>query len=598
MGHRDDDHALATYDALVDKVASDSMNLTELRAPRLTGNSLKIFAKLLRAPVLGPAILRKIKSDNRMIQVRELAATLRLQPLYYPLSMPSSALLAQHSTRAHAYSLQALATMEQATPSLAFHRYTAADYVGKYTSGAITPLQAITAVLNAIDDSNRREMPLRAFIQVHTDAALEDARASTARYRAGAPLGPLDGVPIAVKDEIEVQGYMTTFGTSFLGSVNGVATVDCLPVARLRAAGAIIVGKTNMHEFGAGCFGINIHHGTARNPFNENHMTGGSSSGSAAAVAAGLVPIAIGCDGGGSVRIPAGLCGVVGLKATYMRIPYDFHGCPSLSNVGPLAGTVQDAALAYAVMAGSDAGHPMSVHQPPLYLSTSPVADDLGHLRVGIYPDYLVGTDAEIVTAFHAQVAHLQARGATIVHIKLPNLQAIHFGHNMTILTEMAQATDVHYRRIREFSADVQINLELARSALSSIDFLAAQRVRAYATNMLRDVFDAVDVLVTPTTSILAPRLEPDVFKAGLSQLELTTGLMKYMVLGNFVGVPGIAVPIGLSSGGLPMSLQLQAAHWHEDTIVQLARLFESLNPMPPPPVYYAPLDNTPTDAH
>ncbi|KDO34205.1 hypothetical protein SPRG_22072 [Saprolegnia parasitica CBS 223.65] len=517
MGRRDDEHTLATYDVLLEKVAGDSMNLTELRAPRLTGNSLKVFAKLLRVPVLGPTILRKIKLDNRMIQVRELAATVRMQPLYYPLCMPSSSLLAQHTAHARAYSLQALAAMEHPQKSLAFHCYTAADYV-------------------------------------HADAALENAIASTARYRAGATLGPLHGVPIAVKDEIEDEGYPTTFGTSFLGSVHGVAPVDCFSVARLRAAGAIIVGKTNMHAFGAGCFGINIHHGTAPNP------------GSAAA---GLVPIAIGCDGGGSVRIPSSLCGIVGLKATYVRIPYDFHGCPSLSKVGPLAASVHDAALAYTIMAGSDAGHHhMSLYQPPLYLSTSPFATDLGHLRVGIDPDYLFGRDTEIVTAIHAQMADLQARGATIMHIKLANLQAIHFGHNMTILTEMAQATDVHYRCIREFSADVQINLELARAVLSSIDFLAAQRVRAYATSMLRD---------------------PDVFKAGLSQLELTTGLMKCMVLGNFVG-------IGLSSGGLPMPLQLQAAHWHEDTVLQLARLLESLNPMPKPSVYNSPLDSTTTD--
>ncbi|KAF0701479.1 hypothetical protein As57867_008011, partial [Aphanomyces stellatus] len=215
-----------------------------------------------------------------------------------------------------------------------------------------TPLQVISAVLEAIEASNQRTPPLLAIIKCNKEVILQEAHASTERYARGAPIGVLDGVPIAVKDELDVIGYATSAGTSFFDELNGIATADASPVARLRAEGAIIVGKTNMHEVGLGTFGINTHFGTPRNPYNDQHMTGGSSSGSAAAVAAGLVPLAIGCDGGGSIRIPAGLCGVVGLKATYMRIPFHFQAGPSMANVGPLAATVQDAALAYAIMAG------------------------------------------------------------------------------------------------------------------------------------------------------------------------------------------------------------------------------------------------------
>ncbi|OQR99666.1 glutamyl-tRNA(Gln) amidotransferase subunit A [Thraustotheca clavata] len=589
---REDDNVLASYETLFSKYPGDTMDLQDLRAPRLTGNGLKLFAKLLRAPVVGQSILNKIKRDNRMIQVRELAATVHTMPLYYPLSTPSTELYELHATRAQNFTIANLVAYNVPETSAPFRHWTIRDYVRRYESGEITPVHVITTVIKAIEESNARDIPLRAFIQCHAQAALTEARESTERYAAKAPLGPLDGVPIAIKDEIEVRGYETTFGTSFLGSVNGVESEDCLPVARLRGAGAIIVGKTNMHEFGAGCFGINIHHGTARNPYNQQYMTGGSSSGSAAAVAAGIVPLAIGCDGGGSIRIPSGLCGVVGLKATFMRIPYNSNGCPSLSNVGPIAVTVQDAALAYAIMSGSDPEHAMSMVQPKVYLSTEPILNDLSHLRIGIFPEYLNGVDQEIITAYNTQVSYLQSHGASITNVKIPNLQAIHYAHNMTILTEMAQCTDVHYRRITEFSADVQINLELARSSLSAVEFLAAQRVRSYALKIMRDMFDTIDIFITPTTAILAPYLQDDVFKAGLSQFELTAGLMKYMILGNLVGIPGITVPIGLSKDGLPISIQLQAAHWNEDTLFQLARVIEAQCPVAKPAIYYSILDS------
>ncbi|KAH9141934.1 hypothetical protein AeRB84_013943, partial [Aphanomyces euteiches] len=376
----------------------------------------------------------------------------------------------------------------------------------------------------------------------------------------------------------------TSCGTNFLGG-DKIATADAGPIARLRKAGAVIVGKTNMHEIGIGTFGINVVTGTPRNPYNDQHMTGGSSSGSAAAVAAGLVPLAIGCDGGGSIRIPSGLCGVVGLKATFMRIPYHFQAAPSVANVGPLAATVQDAALAYAIMSGGDPGLTDSLVQPPPFLL--PPSKVLGKLRVGVYSAYAEGSDPAVRAAYQCTVNYLKDLGAEIVEVGIPNLQAIHLSHSITILSEFAQ----HFEdsSLPLFSPDTQVTMAIGKLTMDSTDFLGAQKVRAFAMKATEDIFDHVDIFLTPTTATLAPRLEPDVLRAGLSELSLTTGLMRFIILGNMVGIPGMSVPVAFdSTTNLPISVQLQARHWNEHKLFHVARILESHAPTKKPSIFYS----------
>ncbi|HEY1587286.1 MAG TPA: amidase, partial [Polyangia bacterium] len=233
---------------------------------------------------------------------------------------------------------------------MSFRFPTVADYAAAFRKRVADPLQVAERALTAARTLDRMDPPMRTFIALDEADVVEQARASAQRWESGQTRGPLDGVPIAVKDEFDVRGYATTAGTRFLGRTK--ATADALVVARLRAAGAIVFGKTNMHELGVHPSGLNPWHGTARNPYDPARDTGGSSSGSGAVVALGVTPIALGNDGGGSIRIPAALNGVCGHKPTFGRVPTDGVRllCWSLESSGPLATTVDDLVTAMTVL--------------------------------------------------------------------------------------------------------------------------------------------------------------------------------------------------------------------------------------------------------
>jgi Asp-tRNA(Asn)/Glu-tRNA(Gln) amidotransferase A subunit family amidase len=240
---------------------------------------------------------------------------------------------------------------------LDFRFWSCRDYHMFYKSKKLTPTQVVERLLQCIHESNTATPPLRAFSHVNAQDVMEQAQASTQRWNQGKPISVLDGVPVGVKDELDVRGYATWLGTKFFGS-GKLATQDGYCIAKLREAGAIIVGKTGMAEIGTETLNCNPNpaFGTPRNPVNIYHHTGGSSGGSAAAVAAGFVPLAIGADGGGSVRIPASFCGVWGIKPTWGRI----SGAPSpnldpsTGHIGPIAANLEDLAIGYAAMAGPD----------------------------------------------------------------------------------------------------------------------------------------------------------------------------------------------------------------------------------------------------
>ncbi|XP_015284477.1 PREDICTED: fatty acid amide hydrolase-like [Gekko japonicus] len=259
------------------------------------------------------------------------------------------------------------------------------EYLNSYRSGEVTPLQVAKNILAALEDAGKSSPPFRAIVQWDRDEILKMAEASTARYRSKQPLSLLDGIPVCLKEEIKVVPYHHRSGTEYLGTKPEAE--DATVTRKLREAGAIIIGVSNMHELGTGTTGCNPnrYHGTPRNPYSPRHFTGGSSSGSAAAVAAGLCPLAVGTDGGGSVRIPASFCGVVGLKGTFGRI--SGHGCHPLSystvGLGPLCASVTDAAVAYSVLAGPDPLYPYGLGQPKPSLSEI-LASDLQGLRCGI----------------------------------------------------------------------------------------------------------------------------------------------------------------------------------------------------------------------
>jgi Asp-tRNA(Asn)/Glu-tRNA(Gln) amidotransferase A subunit family amidase len=459
---------------------------------------------------------------------------------------------------------------------------TVTDFREAYASGRTTPRDVAGRLLRAVEESERHAPPLRVFIALHADDVRRDAEAATQRHREGKVLGPLDGVPVAVKDELDVQGYGTTVGTSFLG--REPAARDATVVARLRAAGAVVVGKANMHEIGIGVTGLNPHHGACRNPYDPGHKTGGSSSGPAAAVAAGFCPVAVAADGGGSIRIPAALCGQVGLKATFGRVSEVGAAplCWSVAHVGPVAATARDCALAYAVMAGPDVGDPHTLAQPPLGL---PGFDDAGlqGLRVGVYRAWSEDADPAVVSLGRGLEEGLRRAGATVREVEIPDLALFHVAHLVTIVSEMEEAHRAWLTERRaDYGLDVRLNVAVARGLRSS-DYVRAQRLRGRAMAVMARVLEEVDVVLTPATAIPAPPIATAALACGESHLSELNALMRYATLANLTGLPAISFPAGYTAGGLPVGYQAMGRPWEEALLLRVAHVVEGFTERRPP---------------
>jgi Asp-tRNA(Asn)/Glu-tRNA(Gln) amidotransferase A subunit family amidase len=347
-----------------------------LRAPRLAGARLRLVCAAAEAPVIGPLLRRSMVARLGIGPFRRVDLG-TITPQGRPLPPDRG----QESGADDARVLVEEALSADASPSRAA---SLDDYAEAYREGRSSPSEVAERVIELVCADATQDPPLLPLLAQHQDDVRRQAESSSARWRAGAPLSPFDGVPVVIKDELHVTGYPTTLGTTFLGQ-GPAEEEDATAVARLRALGALLVGKANMHELGLGVTGLNPHHGSARNPYDPARATGGSSSGSAVSVASGLAPAAIGCDGGGSIRIPASLCGAFGLKATFGRVSE--VGVPplcwSVAHAGPLAGTARDLAATYAAVAGRDPGDRASLRQPPPDLEGY-VRGDLEGVRIGL----------------------------------------------------------------------------------------------------------------------------------------------------------------------------------------------------------------------
>jgi Asp-tRNA(Asn)/Glu-tRNA(Gln) amidotransferase A subunit family amidase len=542
-----------------------SYDLKHVKVPRLAGAGLRALVGLVENPITRRALTPKLFQDMGLTDFRA------LHPTDAPTVYPEHPAPADAPRAADPQPLQSLCAATTSPEGFAFH--TISDFHTAYASGALDPCAVAEQVIAAIAASDRGDTPLRAFIAVNPNDLRAQAEASAARWRAGAPLGPLDGVPVGVKDELDQAGYPTTVGTRFMGK-SGPATQDATSVARLRAAGALLIGKCNMHEIGIGTTGINTHHGSARNPYDLWRCTGGSSSGSAAAVAAGLCPVALGADGGGSVRLPAALCGVVGLKPTFGCVSEAGAAplCWSVAHIGPLAANAFDAALVQALICGADPLDPHSLHQPPLHLDGF-LSDDLSDLRVGVFTPWLEDAAPEIVQACRAQLTLLQSLGAQVVEVTLPDLEAARVAHLVSIAAEMATSMEAHYATHRaDFGLDVRVNLALART-FTARDYIRAQRVRTAALQNLSDAFRIADVILTPSTGRTAPPRRPDARPPRESAHPPVIDLMRFATLANLTGVPAISYPVAYDGDGLPIGCQLMGRPWSEALLLRLARL-------------------------
>lgn len=410
-----------------------------------------------------------------------------------------------------------------------------------------------------------------AFLARYDDRAVEAARSADATFTAGLDLGPLQGISLGVKDLITTDEGPTTGQSLVTGP--GWAPADAPVVARLRAADMVVVGKTTTMEFGVGRPDLTKAFPLPRNPWNPDRWTGGSSSGAASAVAAGMVLGSLGTDTGGSVRIPAAFCGVTGLKATYGRVPKS--GCMplsfSLDHIGPIARSARDCALMLEVMSGFDHSDPTSVDRdvPPF---SQALTGDLSGLRIGVdrLARFAGVEDPALADTFDAAVSVLAELGAHIVEIELPHYEELTEVYNVTMSGEaLAYHTpDLEERWDDYFAATRSI---LGSGVFySAADYVQAQRIRRVGQKALARLFSEIDLVVTPTTSVSAPalgELEHYYSVAGLRALHT-----EYW---NSVGNPALTVPMGFSADGLPLGLQLAGPVFDEATVLRAGDAYQ-----------------------
>jgi aspartyl-tRNA(Asn)/glutamyl-tRNA(Gln) amidotransferase subunit A len=469
-------------------------------------------------------------------------------------------------------------------------RLTMHELAAAYRRGETTPTAAAEAYFARIA---RLDGQVASYLTLTHDRALAAAKAADARYRAGQPLGPLDGVPIAHKDVFCTEGVVTTCGSKSLEGF--VPPYDATVVARLAAAGAVVLGKTNMDEFAMGSSTEHSAYKPTRNPWDLERVPGGSSGGSAAAVAGELAAAALGTDTGGSVRQPAAFCGVVGLKPTYGRISrYGLIAfASSLDHVGPLTRDVRDAALLLHAVAGVDPHDATSVDVPvPDY--PAELEGGVRGLKLGVPREYFGGgLDAEVEAAVRAAIERLAGLGATIEEVSLPNTD---YGLAVYYIVAPAEASsnlarydgvkyglrvpggkdliDMESRtRAAGFGAEVKRRIMLGTYALSAGYYDAyygrAQKVRTLVRRDFEAAFARVDLLVAPTTPSVA-------FKHGDKADPLAMYLNDvFTVGGDLAGLPAISVRCGFSASGLPIGLQLMARPFDEARLLRAAHAYE-----------------------
>ena len=440
-------------------------------------------------------------------------------------------------------------------------------------AGALDPRTLVDCLLARI---GRHDPALRAFITVDCAGARAAADALGPRLAAGEPVGPLAGVPYALKDIFETRGLRTTAGSRVLS--NWVPKQDAAVVSRLTTADAVLLGKTNLHEFCHGATGENEHFGTARNPWDTGRLAGGSSSGSAAAVAAGLVPASFGSDAGGSVRVPAALCGIVGLKPTYGLI--SCHGavpyCWSLDHVGILTRTVADAAAVLEVAAGYDARDPASADiGVPAYGAC--LGDTIAGLRIGVPRTYFFEhVDPEIEAAAREAIGSWEAAGAVVAAVEMPALED---ARTVSLIIQMAELLSYHARYLPErahlYGTDIRAGFATGQFLLAEHYVRAKRFVESYRRAMDR-VFETADVVASPTCPLVAPVVGTErVTVAGLEEV-LGNALTRFTGFFNMTGHPALSVPTGLHSTGLPMAVQIVCRHFEETTLLRLGHAYET----------------------
>jgi aspartyl-tRNA(Asn)/glutamyl-tRNA(Gln) amidotransferase subunit A len=448
-----------------------------------------------------------------------------------------------------------------------------------FRSGLITPTELLAETLERIDqlDSN-----IQAFVTVMSDEAYEEAEKAENEQRTGLFRSPLHGIPIAIKDLIAVKNVRMTAGSKVL--TDYVPQEDAAVVEQLRRAGAVIVGKTNTHEFAYGTYTPSTH-----NPWDLTRIAGGSSGGSAAALAAGMCPGAIGSDTGGSIRIPSACCGITGLKPTYGRVS-TYGVIPlswSLDHVGPMGRSAEDCAMLFDAIARYDPRDPNSVSGPPGKASATLIGGAEGRdllslqgIRLGVPSESFVSPlDPEVRAAWRAALLVLQEEGAELVDVELqrPTMDTYR-----TI--QMPEASLTHMERgwlterLDEYSEKTRSRL-LQGQTIPAVDYLRAQQQRRAFSSNLRSIMQTINALVLPTIpmpAILIEQADTDILIDGVTE-NATVALLRLTMPFNLAGLPAISLPCGFSAAGLPTGLQIAGKPFEESMILRIAHAYQQL---------------------
>ncbi len=431
----------------------------------------------------------------------------------------------------------------------------------------LSPVELTRACLERIEALDGR---LNAFITVLPERALAEAKEAEGRLARGEPRGPLDGIPFALKDLYETAGIRTTAGAKILADY--VPQRDATCVRRLNEAGAVLLGKTNMHEWAFGGTTAVSHFGPCHNPWDLERIPGGSSGGSAAALAAALCLGSLGSDTGGSIRMPASLCGIVGLKPTYGRVSKQgvIPLGESMDHAGPMARTVEDTALILQAIAGLDPDDPTTVDRPVPDYSAS-LTGDIRGLRVGVpHQDTLSGVEEAVLGGIEEALRTLATLGATVVEVPAPWLLKAVVIWPTIVGPEAAQYHRQNLeQRPQDFAEQVRNRLLAGRNLLA-VDYLRGLDVQRRIKEDVARLFADIDLLVTPTTPFTATLIAEELAATGRE-----SRIHRFTAPFDVTGQPAISLPCGFDGRGLPIGLQLAGRPWEEETVLRAAHAYE-----------------------
>ncbi|SIT72554.1 Asp-tRNA(Asn)/Glu-tRNA(Gln) amidotransferase GatCAB subunit A [Edaphobacillus lindanitolerans] len=446
------------------------------------------------------------------------------------------------------------------------------DLNRKMKAGKISSLELVQESLKRIAEENPAT---NAFITIAAGEALETAAVLDREAAAGKFRGPLHGIPVAVKDLIDTKGIRTTMGSKVYA--DNVPDADAEVVRKLKEAGAVLIGKTNTHEFAYGPIGDRSYFGASRNPYDPNKITGGSSGGSGAAVGAGMVVAAIGTDTGGSIRIPAAACGIVGMKPTFGLVSKtgSFPLAYTLDHIGPMTLTVKDNAVLLNVMAGHDPHDPYSLKSDSQEDYASEIGKGVRGIVIGVPDWYFDRIDPEVRAAAEHCLELYEGLGAVVRKVKMPVIPKIALAQFITI---QAEAAAVHQETLKNHGGEVDEEVYerlVASLSVKGYEYVDAQVGRPELIREYNRVFDEADVLLTPTIPMLPTCIGQREAEIGNETEAVRSALLRLTSPTNYTGNPSLSIPSGLSGSGLPIGVQLIGKHRTEATLYRVAYALE-----------------------